>query len=108
MKHTPGPWFWNGVATIWNTRGKKSEVEREVIIAQAACDYRDNSCVAKGEELDANCMLIAAAPQLLQACQLVLEEAEQQNWDLESVALQTVITALSKATGDLYASDERS
>lgn len=30
-KHTPGPWHWNGIATVWNTTGRVGEVEREVM-----------------------------------------------------------------------------
>jgi hypothetical protein len=65
IKHTPGPWHWNGVATIWNTTGQVEEVDREVIVAQVVCDYGSGAHVEPIPVREANARLIAAAPELL-------------------------------------------
>lgn len=63
--HTPGPWHWNGIATIWNTTGGYKEVPREVIVANVVTDYLDGRHVEPFHVREANAKLIAAAPELL-------------------------------------------
>jgi hypothetical protein len=91
-KHTPGPWItdtshkheWEGV-TVW----ADSEV-----IAHVVPDQHD--------EHEANAKLIEAAPDLLEACKLALEELEDvMNWapteDMEHTEA-IVENAIRKAT----------
>ena len=56
-QHTPGPWHVNGERSIW---AKNDRV--------AKMDQADG-----GGETLANAQLIAAAPELLEACELALE-----------------------------------
>lgn len=69
-KHTPGPWRYDGRAYIW---GPKSEM--------VAMTHEDTEYIAlirgAGEALpmDANARLIAAAPELLDACWKLANEA---------------------------------
>ena len=75
-KHTPGPWFHNragGLArAVWNTRGKNSDEESEILICLA--DGMHERCLPSPKEIDANMVLIAAAPDLLAACKAAAEE----------------------------------
>lgn len=69
MSHTPGPWHWNGVATIWNTLGEPGEVDREVIVAQVVTDWGDGRHVEPIPVRESNARLIAASPDLLAVCE---------------------------------------
>ena len=56
-KHTPGPWEANGVIV---TAGRES--------FRALFDCKPISMTLSAEECEANAQLIAAAPELLEAC----------------------------------------
>jgi hypothetical protein len=83
IKHTPGPWHWNGVATIWNTTGQVEEVDREVIVAQVVCDYGSGAHVEPIPVREANARLIAAAPLMLEALKRIRDNCadnDHENW----------------------------
>ncbi len=88
-EHTPGPWHWNGIATIWNTRGNVGEVEREVIIAQVVTDYVNRTHVEPIPVIEANARLIAAAPELLAALEEVVRISDRKHnaWDAAHAAI---------------------
>lgn len=89
MTHTPGPWKVYDDGELW-----VGPVDAD---APVVCDMRPS-----GEELiyslqdDANAHLIAAAPDLLDALQLVLDVDE---WRLAAVVLNKVHAAIAKAEG---------
>ena len=68
MKHTPGPWWIDldtfGVKRVWaRVDGSTYDV---------ACTEGDGSLLRETREADAR--LIAAAPDLLEACKFVIED----------------------------------
>lgn len=63
MKHTPGPWYANGIVV------RPANVDRNPCIAVA--DDQDRL----RDEQEANARLIAAAPELLEALRNLLEDA---------------------------------
>lgn len=81
MPHTPGPWFSNGLPTsdkpeyryaaaVWNTDGGGDPVPHSE--EKCICTHYDNEKFRPSiEETGDNMRLIAAAPDLLAACQLV-------------------------------------
>ena len=86
-KHTPGPW------EVWEPHG-------EVYVIP--CDMDDNVARLLGspnwdwKELKANANLIAAAPELLEAAKLVLDELEYDSYE----AVWRLAEAVAKAEGD--------
>lgn len=78
-KHTPGPWNCSADgAEVWPMTGDKSQVE----LARVVGPWCDSSWYGKDEAL-ANGRLIAAAPDLLAACQLLvaLEDSDASEAD---------------------------
>jgi hypothetical protein len=93
-KHTPGPWaahfeeayFVTGpdlgrVAMMMNLKGAHGLGGRRT-----------------GDESAANCRLIAAAPDLLEALQILFERANRNS--IDPFALQQAVAAIVKATGE--------
>lgn len=60
-RHTPGPWTWSECGDCWLEGGDGSTIMH--------VDVDGNTCVYRGEP---NAHLIAAAPDLLEACQTAL------------------------------------
>lgn len=91
-KHTPGPWF---------HYDDRSSTERHEIVAMGktvARVYCTNGCEAEDK---ANARLIAAAPDLLEACEAMLEE--MQVWETEQgehPAATLARAAIAKAKGE--------
>jgi hypothetical protein len=92
-KHTPGPWaahfeeayFVTGpdlgrVAMMMNLKGAHGLGGRRT-----------------GDESAANCRLIAAAPDLLEALRILFERANRNS--IDPFALQQAVAAITKATG---------
>ncbi len=105
MSHTPGPWYWNGVATIWNTKGHAGEVEREVIVAEVVCDYGNNTHVEPIPVREANARLIAAAPDLLEACQRIELAISREFWTSDDGETQREGTPEDGAPNKSFAED---
>ncbi len=81
--HTPGPWLING----------EFDSEISVEIASAAWPICELDPVEWSPEEIANARLIAAAPELLEACKLVSSDHGS------SAALRAVLKAIAKAEG---------
>lgn len=96
-KHTPGPWFLaekvEGKHTVTNLRRIRSE--REGMEHGAVCEVYG---IADGSEAHANARLIAAAPELLEALEYVLNTCPAINSQAEE-AHQQARAAIAKATG---------
>lgn len=88
-KHTPGPWHRNiKPATKYNTifSGRNTHVTRLAVEGKTE------------EEVEANCALIVAAPDLLAALRIA-ETALEAYSGGESSDLATIRAAIDKATG---------
>jgi hypothetical protein len=90
-KHTPGPWVINRNQTDCGEDKISIEAADEYFIAQ----------VDPGVSQEANASLIAAAPELLEACQLMLTAMKLANWEGDFAALKG-IAAIAKATGETH------
>lgn len=97
-KHTAGPWKWDG--------GGYVDAARECI---AGINAIGSPCKS-----EANARLIAAAPDLLAACEAVVEDGYEtcgpnDDWPLSFVCEKKVINqlqaAIAKATGDTTTED---
>lgn len=100
--HTPGPWevrkYWSdeGAYEIYPTRGKKPSFGQWASIAEVTGD------VSKSESAMKNARLIAAAPELLEALQWLVDLMPDPELDSDPVQREQVIKAkvvIAKATG---------
>jgi hypothetical protein len=99
QKHTPGPWTFEGAEIYGDTR----YVARVYDWHNPNCDprYHDINGALKAEG-EANARLIAAAPELLEACQLYVRARNDGGMsmaDLSGLADQAIYAAIAKATG---------
>ena len=79
--HTPGPWHTDSIGTIKQTG---------TAVRIAVCDYRD---------LDANAALLAAAPELLAACEAIAEYGWKGQTPEGRSPYDMVCAAITKAKG---------
>lgn len=104
MSHTPGPWTigpadWlisQKYGTGWRLFPIRSTQVQEDGYADGY-DVATVYCDEDDAEQDANVNLIAAAPDLLEACKYMLENAESQGWS--EFMLGSARAAISKAEG---------
>jgi hypothetical protein len=96
MNHTPGPW-------IYKAQGDAQEFvllkEREDGKLDWLVSFRDNG-QHWSEHQEANAKLIAAAPELLEACITALADTEgllSEEFELNPANLKATIETLSKA-----------
>jgi hypothetical protein len=82
MKHTPGPWY-------WDTEGLGS---KDVLVFGKGYPFEMTS--------KANKNLIAAAPDLLAALQLIISYHDDGNCELHSEDVAMARAAISKALGE--------
>jgi hypothetical protein len=97
MKHTPGPWYHDFASAMKNGSPQVVEyfVRRDGDNVSIAADIVNPETCAPSEY---NARLIAAAPDLLEALQDLLHQAEQSKepwWDYEQAR-----AAISKALGN--------
>ena len=96
-QHTPGPWYAAREATtgrITRVRASHSGGRDEVCIADAA---QGAGAFAR---LEANARLIAAAPELLEACQTLATLLDTDDWFATGrLAVEQARAAIAKATG---------
>jgi len=89
MTHTPGPWIvFNGGVSVWANGGYIKQHFPE----------------APRDERHANARLIAAAPELLEACKLaedILAMLDFEEGTFEDRAKETIQKAIDKAGGAL-------
>lgn len=103
MTHTPGPW--NEHEGFITGRFKSDNEIHDICDPRCAPADADTIC-----EMDANARLIAAAPELLEACQEFVEHIKSLGTDTEkcrylSMALncragELIEQAIAKATGE--------
>jgi len=102
MNHTPGPWevrrHANGGITIFSSRQAGS-----LPIIDVIGDNLPGLRWCGGRDADANARLIAAAPELLEACRAMLEAyAPHTDWsrpDTLHSAVKSAGEAIAKAEG---------
>ena len=95
-KHTPGPWVVGGPWPAVNVCYIEEEDHWESIVER--WDYRDGEAP---DEVKANAHLIAAAPELLEACRLALRYIEEEGFTPEDEeAIRVLLSAvIRKAKG---------
>jgi hypothetical protein len=86
-KHTPGPWTAGVTDSIWNDKG--------VLIAECG-----NSMTLGDSEVFSNARLIAAAPELLEACEDALLAMDSPRAYDSAVVASTLKAAVRKAKGE--------
>lgn len=86
--HTPGPWFYDGTSNV-RSNGPDSPN------AAIAYDPRDHAHIT--EVTRANARLIAAAPDLLEACKMLLNRCELEG--VEWIDMTEARAAIAKAEG---------
>ena len=89
--HTPGPWFQGGRVRVYDY-ASGSEIANT-----------GGSNVLEAEEMEANARLIAAAPDLLEACHLAYNMwnclSETQKHDVFDETASAIIRSIAKAEG---------
>lgn len=105
-KHTPGPW------TAIKCPPENGKEDRVIYVdgrkqhgsSDGVCFIlRSCECHAAVSEQIANANLIAAAPDLLAACEFVLAHAFERKWDGDERAFALIGSALKKASGGTVA-----
>lgn len=100
--HTPGPWEVFAVMNIGE--GQKKYIGGYIAgVRVDVCQIQFTSTITK-EERDANASLIAAAPELLEACRIALQGLEDyghnKEWENNLIAdIRTLQAAIAKAEG---------
>lgn len=96
-KHTPAPWI------ISENNNKEKVVLQELRTTPSGRDVQEKVCTIENQldwkERNANAKLIAAAPELLEACELVAKTIANPNGsdsDFEDV----LFSAIAKAKGE--------
>jgi hypothetical protein len=107
--HTPGPW---GISTVPTSIGTCHKIGPFPSLGNNgqtyACVYADNvrerdyGYTKVGDELLANARLIAAAPELLAACEKAVEWLD--GWASAEPYIDTLLAAIEKATGAMNTS----
>ena len=89
LKHTPGPWNVDGDATVYGPRFSIANDKEQIGRFEVA------DCKGYKQEREANARLIASAPELLAALELVFSNAgESPEWIRARIA-----PVISKAKG---------
>ncbi len=83
MEHTPGPWKWFNDGDLANSDGK-------MVLRPDA---------NRGIPTDADAALIAAAPDLLKACDELCADLTQQGYQLRTHPFDKMLLAVRKAKG---------
>lgn len=113
--HTPGPWILATVRTSVGSCHKIGPFPNGDRAKTFACVYADGHRIGIDDanpasaELRANARLVAAAPELLEACQAMIEwDAREQDYavdfnarmELCRIAFDKARAAIAKATGE--------
>ena len=103
-KHTPGPWSIYTVPTSCGICHKVGPFpgKRDGDAPRHACLYADypSSENPSDKELEANARLIATAPELLEACQMLLTLIRRNAPELSGKVCGYADAAIAKATGE--------
>ena len=104
--HTPGPWAWHDRHTLRPETPNPGASAVHTIISSDGreCGYLGSDFRQTLAELDADQVLIAAAPELLGAAVKAAAVLAKGRWldssdDPEAVALRALRAAIAKATG---------
>ncbi len=73
LKHTPGPWQWDGTALRPAQPDPDVSHVHTILHADGGCGYLMSNVHDTVREIDADLRLIQAAPELLKALQMVAE-----------------------------------
>ena len=90
-KHTPGPWRSYGGCIYAACQMNENGMTRQRPLAEVTSDQDHD------DHYEENCSLIAAAPELLEACKGLLGIAERHGW--LHVAVDAARAAIAKAEG---------
>ena len=105
-KHTPGPWWPNkNSADGWEVRTRRDKDESDPR-ANYGCDYGAGICGSIGGHTEsrtsgneeANAHLIAAAPELLEALETIIDSFQGQQY-LRNDYVDKAVAAIAKARG---------
>lgn len=88
-KHTPGPWHYQDRSDAYTHIVRNAEGNSIIVYAPQSTR----------PEAEANARLAAAAPELLEACQMMLGIMALKNWEGDPVA-EKARAAIAKATGE--------
>lgn len=101
MKHTPGPWKF-GESTRFTNNGVRTMPLIPIIQADGDPFLFEVALVwdLNDERTQSNARLIAAAPELLEACEQVALAAEYGNLGTNNSAVATARAAIAKAKGE--------
>lgn len=94
MKHTPGPWSVNVIGQHWNNKSLK---HIEVTFGQ------DGECICDTVYNPSDANLIAAAPDLLEVMQDVVEQwkvEHDEKGEPQPLWVKNCLRAISKALGE--------
>jgi hypothetical protein len=86
MKHTPGPWYPTEYAGYWELNDGPYYENAQLLNAE---DYPN---------AEANATLAAAAPELLEALQMLYADANTDRYNMRLGTMATVESAIKKAT----------
>ncbi len=119
LKHTPGPWSWawkegggyDGMTDAAHVFDSAGEIEFSPLCVLDAREYGQENledCPADVREMvEANASLIAAAPDLLEACALLMKAEDMQKGARGgaimgeiSIAIDAARVAIREATGE--------
>jgi len=100
QKHTPGPWHVGTQPDTFHTIF--SESGRMRLEKEGTCLYPVAKTIDfEGEDGEANARLIAAAPELLETCKMMLWLIESEQWEKRFDGETTILrTAIAKAEGN--------
>ena len=95
MTHSPGPWVKISRDRLWNEI--VSSTNRQIVLVQKNSAYFK----VPAEETEGNALLIAAAPELLEACKaFVIAWEECLQLEKTDVALALAKAAIAKVEGE--------
>ena len=97
-KHTPGPWSYSGISGDFSVMARHGH--KRIIVAECVADsaLKPDEC----DQVDANKRLIAAAPELLDACRMALVQIKQDNEERKAehrLTQHQIEAAIQKAEG---------
>jgi len=101
-RHTPGPWHWNGNTLLPVAGDFATSDVHSILDADGGYGYLGSKLSDTLAELDADRRLIAAAPDLLDALQVVVADwtaQRERNGHLAPAWCRQARAAIAKATG---------
>ena len=91
IAHTPGPWEWDGNTLRPSNPDPNTSSVHSILDADGGFGFLGSDCRKTIQELDACRAVIAAAPDLLEALQLIVQ------WDGAGLALTEELMAKANA-----------